>query len=94
MRIIIESKFNNPELVGDCYNSLECNIDKENIYKIVESVMTSLVSLNAPNVVDDVINALKEKMTFKNHFINNSYRILFVGRFANDNLSVVIKELR
>ena len=94
MRIIIESKFNNPELVGDCYNSLECNIDKENICKIVESVMTSLVSLNAPNVVDDVINALKEKMTFKNHFINNSYRILFVGRFANDNLSVVIKELR
>lgn len=94
MHIVIESRFNNPELIGFCYNSLECCIDKENIYEVVERAMMSIVSLNAPDVTVDVMEAIKEKITFDNQFINDEYRILFVGRFSNDNLSVVIKELK
>lgn len=94
MRIVIQTKFNDPELIGDCFNSFECNIEKECIVDRVRSVISSLISLNAPSVEDDVVSAMEQKMTFDNHFINNEYRIIFVGRFANDNLSLVVKELR
>lgn len=94
MRIVIQTKFNDPELKGDCFNSFECNVEKECVIDRVRRVISSLISLNAPNVEDDIVSTMEQKMTFENHFINNEYRIIFVGRFANNNLSLVVKELK
>lgn len=94
MRIVIQTKFNNPDLSGDCFCSFECNVEVADVETMTRQVLASLTALNAPNVEEALTLAMKEKLTFDNHFINNEYRILFVGRFANNNLSVVVKELR